>query len=221
MRERSFAAACVCAGLALAGCGSSGSNSVSSASLQPRLLPSNSIPGFGLQRTLDWSDPVNLVGEGLFLPQATHPSIALKEFKNAHLRGASGEVFTSGAGPTETEVRVGVALFSSAAGANRVRDWMHRQDLHQPCFSQCMFAPGQVTVAGIPSMRMVVQTSHVPPPPKGAPAGARFSGGPTNYLAEFTVGPYLYWTILQADPAAKAQFEEGVKSFYALAKQKA
>ena len=27
---------------------------------------------------------------------------------------------------------------------------MHRQDLHQPCFSQCIFAPGQVTVSGIP-----------------------------------------------------------------------
>ena len=222
MRERSFVAVCACAGLVLAGCGSSGSSSsVSSASLRSHLLPSNSIPGFGLQRTLDWSDPVNLVGEGLFLPQATHPSTALKEFKDAHLRGASGQVFTTGPGLNETQVRVGVARFNSAADANRVRDWMHRQDLHQPCFSQCIFAPGQVTVSGIPSLRMVIQTSHVPPPPKGAPPGARVSGGPTNYLAEFTVGPYLYWTILQADPTAKAKFEEGVKGYYALVRRKA
>jgi hypothetical protein len=78
-------------------------------------------------------------------------------------------------------------------------------------------------------LRLVVQRSHVPPPPSGPPPGVRIprgvppavriSGGPTNYLAEFTVGPYLYWAVLQAEPSARAQFEQGVKLYYAHAKQ--
>jgi hypothetical protein len=42
--------------------------------------------------------------------------------------------------------------------------------------------------------------------------------GPTNYLAEFTIGPYLYWMGLQAEPSAKAKFEAGVKAYYAHAR---
>jgi hypothetical protein len=225
MKGQVVMAACLSAGVALVGCG--GGSSVSSASLQPRLLPASSTPGFGVQRTLDWSDPVNLVGEGLFLPQATHPSAAVAEFKGAHFKGSAGEVLTNGPangpGSNGVEVRVGVAQFSSGTDANRVRDWMHRQDLHQPCFSQCIFAPGSVTVPGVPTLRFVVQSSHVPPPPKGVgiPAGVRVASAPTNYLAEFTVGPYLYWIILQGDSSAKAQFEEGIKLYYAHAKQTA
>src|ERR1700681_731838 len=84
MKGRLVVAVCSTVAVALAGCGGGGSG-VSSASLPPRLLPASSTPGFGLERTLDWSDPVNLVGEGLFLPQAAHPSEAVKEFKDAHL----------------------------------------------------------------------------------------------------------------------------------------
>jgi len=205
----------------VAGCGSSSSTTTtttSSASLQPRLLPSSAVPGFGLQRTLDWSDPVNLVGEGLALPQTTRPSTAVAEFKDAGLRGAAGEVLTSGTGFNGTDIRVGVAQFGSAAEANSVRDWMHRQDLHQPCFGPCVFAPAPVSLAGLPSARLVVQSSPAPPLPPGAPRGARVESGPTNYLAEFTVGPYLYWAALQASAAAKARFEQGLRLYYAHAR---
>jgi hypothetical protein len=205
------------AALAIAGCGGGGGK-VSSASLRSRLLPATAVPGFGLQRTLDWSDPVNLVAEGLALPQVTHPSAAVSEFNGAHFEGAAGEVLSSG--PNGSEVITGVAKFSSEADANRVRDWMHREDLHQPCFSQCIFSPAAVTVAGLPGLRLVVQSSQPPPPPPGAPRGARFvAPSPANYHAEFTVGPYLYWANLQADATAKTRFEEGIKLYYAHAKQ--
>src|SRR6266700_483469 len=105
MKGRLSAVACLSVCVALTACG--GTSKVSSASLQPRLLPSSEVPGFGLQRTLDWSDPVNLVGEGLFLPQRTRPSSAVQEFTGAHLAGAAGEILTSGVGENETEVRVG------------------------------------------------------------------------------------------------------------------
>src|SRR5207247_9225785 len=84
------AVACAVVGLgALAGCGSD--NEVSAASLKPRLLPVSLVPGFRLLRTLDWSDPVNLVGEGIFLPEATHPSQAVKEGNDSGFRGSGGE----------------------------------------------------------------------------------------------------------------------------------
>ena len=198
------------------GCGGS-SEKVSATSLAPRLLPPSSVPGFGLQRTLNWSDPVNLVGEGLSLPQATHPSAAVKEFKEAHLRGSAGEILVRGSGLEETAVQIGVARFNSDANANKVRDWLHRQDLTQPCFSQCIFAPAPATIPGIPNLSMVVQSSHVPappPPPSGAPRGARVAAGPANYFAEFTIGSYLYWAVLHANSSAQPQFEAGVKAYY-------
>jgi hypothetical protein len=218
MKRQLLVGACVCLVVALAGCGDSGGGKVSSASLQSRLLPASSVPGFGLQRTLDWSDPINLVGQGLSLPQVTRPSVAVNEFKDAQLRGSAGEVLATGAGVNATEAVVGVARFKSESDANRVRDWMHTQDLHQPCFGQCIFAPGPVSVQGIPSLRFVVQSSHAPPLPPGSPRGARVAA-PANYLAEFTVGPYLYWAVLHGESGAQPRFEQSLKRYYAHAKQ--
>jgi hypothetical protein len=204
------------------GCGGS-SGKVSAASLNPRLLPASSVPGFGLQRTLNWSDPVNLVGEGLSLPQATHPSTAVKNFKEAHLQGAAGEILTHGSGLEENAAQIGVARFDTAADANKVRDWMHREDLTQPCFSQCIFSPAPATIAGIPNLSMVVQRSHLPAPP-GPPPGVKIPRGvsrraqvgpaPAGYFAEFTIGRYLYWAVLHADSTAQSPFEAGVRLYY-------
>jgi hypothetical protein len=219
MKGRLFAVAGVTASLAIVGCGGGGSK-VSSASLRPRLLPSSSVPGFALQRTQDWSDPVNLVGEGLALPQRTRPSEAVKEFTGARFQGAAGEVLANGTGPEETAVRVGVAKFDSAGDANRVRDWMHREDLKQPCYSQCSFAPAPVSQPDFPSMRLVVQSGHAPPLPPGAPPAAKAHVlGPANYLGEFTIGPYLYWALLNANTGARSRYEAGLKLYYAHAKQ--
>lgn len=208
---------------AVAGCG--GSSKVSSSSLRPRLLPASAVPGFGLERTLDWSDPVNLIGEGVQLPQVTHPTDAVKKFKDAHFEGAAGEVLRRGAGLNATEARLGVAKFKSADDALAVRSWMHSQDLQQPCFSECAFNPRAATVPGVPQLGFVIQTASAPPgPPPGAPkppAGARVATGPNpaNYLAEFTVGRYLYWIALGADSTAKTQVEAGIKAYYAHAKR--
>jgi hypothetical protein len=221
----------------VAGCGGGDDNEVSADSLKPRLVPATALPGFGLERRLDWSDPVNLVGEGMFLPEATRPTAAVSELKDAHFEGAAGEVLRKGSGFDATEVHIGVAKFKSAADANKVRDWMHKQDLQQPCFVECIFNPRPASIAGVPGARFVVQTpSAVPPPPKGAsggedgpratinpPAGAPpgVSGPPSNYVAEFTIGPYLYWMYLQAEPKDKGQVVAGVKLYYAHAKKEA
>ena len=216
------------------GCGGGGDETVSANSLKSHLVPASSVPGFSYERGLDWSDPVNLVGEGMFLPEVTHPSAAVSEVKGAKFEGAAGEVLRKGSGFDATELHVGVAKFKSAADANRVRDWMHKQDLQQPCFVECIFSPRPAAIPGVPAARFVVQTpTAVPPPPKGGtpvkstsgapakgpvPAGAA-SGPPTNYMAEFTIGPYLYWAFLQADAKDKSQVAAGVKLYYEHAKK--
>ena len=116
---------------------------------------------------------------------------------------------------------MGVAKFASAADAQGVREWMHREDLKQPCYSQCNFAPGTVSVKGFPGIKLVVQKGQAPPLPPGAPPAARAHppSGPSNYLTEFTLGPYLYWANLQADASAQSRFEDGAKLYYAHARQ--
>jgi hypothetical protein len=220
-RRRLVAIACAIPTVAITGCGGGGGK-VSSASLQPRLLPSSQAPGLGLQRTLDWSDPVNLIGEGVALPQAKRPSEGVKEFKDAKLKGAAGEILTAG-NPTvgeETIATVGVAKLGSAGDAERVRNWMHSQNLEQPCYSQCIFSPYPAKLAGVPGARYAIQSAKAPPPPPGAPRGAKVvAQAPASYFVEFTIGPYLYWVALHGDVTAKSRFEQGVRLYYAHARR--
>jgi hypothetical protein len=191
----------------VSGCG--GGGKVSATSLDPRLLAASSLPGFDLERRLDWSNPVDLVGEGVALPDSTHPSAGVKEFQSAHLKGAAGEVLKRGVGLNVTEIRIGVAKFDSDSDAARVRSWMHGQDLQQPCFTQCVFAPLPMKLAGVPNSAAVVQTTT-----GGKP-------GPANYRAEFTVGLYLYWVWFQGDASGKTKgrFQTGLGLYYQHVKQ--
>ena len=216
------AACAAAAGLGgLTGCGSE--SKVSASSLKPRLLPASLTPGFHLLRTLDWSDPVNLVGEGIFLPELTHPSQAVKEVRDAGFRGAVGEQLNRG-GPNGTDIRSGVAEFKSAGGAEKVRDWMYSEDLQQPCFAQCIFSPRNLALSGVPGAKAVrqVPSAQPPGPPPGvklppgvkAPRVAPGSGPPTRYLAEFTIGDDLYFVSTEGNAAARARFVTGIQQYY-------
>jgi hypothetical protein len=191
------------------GCG--GGGKVSATSLDPRLLPAASVPGFTVARRLDWSNPIDLVGEGVALPGITYPSAGVKEFQNAHVKGGAGEVLNRGVGLNATEVHVGVAKFDSASDATKVRSWMHGQDLQQPCFTECVFSPLPVKLSGVPNSAAVIQTT----------TGGKARRGPANYRAEFTVGPYLYWVWFQGDASAKTKdrFQAGLGRYYQHAKQ--
>jgi hypothetical protein len=192
------------------GCGGGGGE-VSAKSLDPRLLPVSSLPGFGLERRLDWTNPIDLVGEGVALPSATYPSAGVKEFQDAHLKGAAGEVLNRGVGLNANEIHIGVAKFDSASDAAGVRSWMHGQDLQQPCFTQCVFSPRSIKLPGVPNSTAVVQTT----------TGGKPGSGPANYRAEFTVGPYLYWVWFQGDASdeTKKRFQSGLDLYYQHAKQ--
>ncbi len=175
----------VVGGLAACG-GDDGSDKVSAASLKNRLLPASALPGFRQQRTFDWGDPVNLVGEGLLLPEATHPSSGVKMFEDAGFEGAVGERLTIGTPPDLGEVTVGVVKLASADGARQAREWMHAQDLHQPCYEACIFSPRELPISSVPTATAVQQVPNSGAPKEGGP--------PTHYFVEFTEGPYLYFS---------------------------
>jgi hypothetical protein len=202
------------------GCG--GTSKVSSASLDSRLAPASVAPGFHLERIFDWSDPVNLVGEGIRLPEATHPSQAVSEVNGSGFEGAAGEQLNVG-GPMGQTITTGVIKFSSAADATKLRDWMHAQDLQQPCFAQCIFSPSNLPAPAIPGATVVKQ---VPPPPPAPvrqaaarahrpvvfPGPGGQNGPPITYLAEFTIGRYLYFA--STSGGAPAKFLAGLGAYY-------
>jgi hypothetical protein len=159
-----------------------------------------------VQRTLDWSDPVDLVGEGIFLPQATHPSDAVRQVRDAGFRGAVGEELNQG-GANGTEIKNGVIKFKSDGAATKFRDWMHREDLQQPCVAECIFAPRNLAISGIPGATAVRQ---VPSRTGTQPGG----GPPTRYLVEFIVGPYLYFVWGEAGPKDASKFVRGAEAYY-------
>jgi hypothetical protein len=194
--------------LVLGACG--GGSKVSAASLKPRLLPASSLPGYTSVASLDWSDPIDLVGQGVPIPETTYPSAAVKEFRSAHLKGAAGEVLRRGSGLNETNITVGVAEFGSTSDATKMQSWMHSEDLQQPCFGACVFSPEAVKLSGIPGASAVIQTV-----PNAKPSDQ------ANYRAEFTIDKYLYWGSFSGDTSAttKSAFEAGIAAYYRHAKQ--
>ena len=194
----------------LGGCGGGGGSNVSATSLEPRLLPASSLPGFNSVATLNWSNPIDLVGLGVALPEPTYPSAAVKEFQAAHLQGAAGEVLRRGSGVHQTDIVIGVAKFDSASDAAKAQSWMHVQDLQQPCFGACIYSPHGVKLAGAPGSSAVIQTLVRARPSDQA-----------NYRAEFTNGPYLYWAWFSGDSRAKTKnaFGAGIARYYQHAKQ--
>jgi hypothetical protein len=164
------------------------------------------VRGYSVERSLDWSDPVNLVGEGLFLPERTRPSTAVAHVKDADLKGGAGEVMTRGSGPERSEWYIGVVKLGSAAKARALQKWLHGQDLEQPCFSECIFSPQNAALPGVPGGRMVIQMPNLP--------GGGSQGPPPRYLFEFTDGAYLYFASGDADAKARGEVEARARAFY-------
>jgi hypothetical protein len=214
MRRTGIATALLAAGiaLALAGCGSS-SKKASSHSLNNRLLPVGSVPGFRLLRQFDWSNEINLAGEGIVTPEATHPADVVKAIRDAGFVGGSGEQLSQGVPPNENDIVNGVVKLNSASGAKKLQAYMHAQNLQQPCFTACIYFPASFAIPGVPGVTAVQQVPHVPVPPgaKAPPAG---QGPPYHYLVEFTVGPYLYFATGDGDAATKARVAAVVQAYY-------
>jgi hypothetical protein len=192
-----------------AACGGGDSGDRTAESLKPRLPAPSSVPGYHLQRTFDWSNPVDLVGEGLRLPEATHPSAGVQAFEDANVQGGAGERLVQGTPPDESEVTIGVVKLKSDSGALAARDWMHKQDLRPPCYSSCIYNTMNLAIPGVPNATAAKQVPNITPPPAD-PA----DGPPSHYHFEFTVGPYLYFATSDGGPDDEAQVIAGAQGFY-------
>jgi hypothetical protein len=175
----------------LAGCGDDDDSgdtakvdTAEQADLKQELLPRSFASGykfkesFVLESATDWIGPPR----GVFIPESTLQSKAVKTVEDAGFEGGAKVAFTG----RNSDLDVWVGRFSSADGAEKMRDFLHAEDLKQPCAGPCVVAPRAMAVGGIPS---ALGAHHKPldnPPP-----GAR--GEPVeNYSVEFTVGPLLY-----------------------------
>lgn len=172
-----------------------------------RITPPAAGARFKVERYFEWKDPIDVVAQGFALPEVTAPSQGVAVLKKAGFDAGAGEVLTNG--PFGPQLVVDAIKFNSAGGANEVRDWLHGQDLTQPCFSTCSEGVSNLSLASVPGSKAAKQVplSKLPrnsPPPFD------------HYAAEFTIGPYLYVVDIHGAPNTISQklFEKGTKTYY-------
>jgi hypothetical protein len=189
----------------VAACGDDDEDGVSPAALEERLFPESELRRLDLEvdRTFTWDNPTDFTVQGLFLPEATPPSDAIETIDDAGFEAAAGQFLRDAFG-------VGVAQFESEEGANEVRDYLHEQDLQQPCYAACVVEPREFELEGIPGATAVAQLPVEGELPPGT--GPPFQ----RYVVEFTIGPYLYVGDASGPPRLdlESRFEEGVKALY-------
>ena len=116
----------------------------------------------------------------------------MQVFRDAHFQGATGEHLAQGTSPlNENIITAGVAKFPSEAEATKVRDWMHSQDLQEPCYGACIYSPTAFAIPGVPNAKAVEQR----------PNELALKLDPTmssQFRVAFTDGPYLHWVALDA-----------------------
>jgi hypothetical protein len=194
------------------GCG--GDNETSPASLKAQLVPASQLR-LKVEEPFEWDNPIDFTVDGVFLPAGTKPSDAIEEIEDFGFEAGYGELLRPrGGGP---DIHLEVAKFDSDDGARDARDYLHQQDLQQPCFAACTVNPEDLNVEGVPDLKGVHQ---VPLPKAQVPAGA----GPPfeRFVVEFTIGPYLYIVDANGDPGdtPPGRFASGTKIVYEYASQR-
>ena len=173
-----------------------------------RVIPPPASGGrFSVERYFAWKNPIDVVGQGFVLPEVTAPSQGVDVVKKAGFDAGAGEALTQGAaGP---QLLVDAIKFKSAAGATQVRDWLHKQDLTQPCFSICSENVSNLNLASVPGSTAAKQVPLTKLP--------RNSPEPFDrYAVEFSMGPYLYTGVINGGPGTISPklFEKGAKAYY-------
>jgi hypothetical protein len=173
-----------------------------------RVIPPPASGGrFKVERYFAWKNPIDVVTQGFGLPEATAPSEAVDVVKKAGFDAGAGEVLTNG--PTGPRVVIDAIKFKSASGASKIRDWLHGQDLIQPCFAACSENVSNLNLAGIPGSRAAKQVPLSKPPRNAPPPFDR-------YATEFAMGSYLYVADVNGGPGEVSPrlFEKGAKAYY-------
>jgi hypothetical protein len=201
---------------ALMGCGGD-DNGTSPANLRSHLLPASAVPGFKIERNFDWDNPIDLVVEGLPLPEATPPSRAVKVFEDAGFEAAVGERLVVAKGNTfeAPHATIDVIQLGSDDDARDALDYVRKEALKQPCFAVCAVASREFAVEGIPGAKGVQLSPLRNPPPNAPPPFEAYGVG-------FTIGPRLFLANADGGPgqvkkdrvlsAAKALYERNAKS---------
>jgi hypothetical protein len=172
--------------LGVAACGDD-NGGTSAAELKSQLLPATDVKGFKVERSFEWDNPTDVVVQGLFLPQDTAPSDAVGEIDDAGFDAAAGEslVVSKGNPFDGPRMQINVMATGSDGDAKKLRDYLHEQDLKQPCFQVCSVNPSAIAVPGIPDAKGAQLVPQKEPPPNAPPP---FQG----YAVEFPLGDQLY-----------------------------
>jgi hypothetical protein len=173
---------------ALAGCGDDdddGGDGASAADLKKQLLPESDVPGYKVQRTFAWDNATDAVVQGLFLPEETPPSRGVEVYEDAGFEAGAGEQLVKGNPFEGPHAAVVVIEFGSEDGARDALDFVHGEDLKQPCFAVCSVNPREMAVDGIPGAKGA-QLLPLRNPPDNAPPPFE------AYAVEFTVGARLF-----------------------------
>jgi hypothetical protein len=193
--------------VAAAGCGDDdGGDDVPLAELKSHLPTADDL-GLESEREFEWDNATDFVVQGFVLPEATPPSELVAAIDDAGFQGAAGTHLADP--PRPGGARIGVAQFDSDEGAIQARDFLHEQDLKQPCLAACAVSPEEYKLDEIPDSTAV---HHAPSkgelPPGLSPVEA--------YHGEFVVGSQLY--VVQMDsapsPALEVEFNRVVEALY-------
>jgi hypothetical protein len=165
-----------------------------------------------VERYFEWKNPIDAVAQGFALPEVTAPSQAVDVVKKAGFDAGAGEVLTNG--PAGPRLVIDAIKFNSAAGATKVRDWLHGQDLMQPCFSTCSESVSNLNLASVPGSKAAKQVPLSKLPPTSPEPF-------DHYAVEFSIGPYLYVGDIHGGPRTISPrlFEKGAKAYYDFVKR--
>jgi hypothetical protein len=209
-----FTAAVPVAGMVVAGCGGDGGGEASPADLKPLLPPPSQLGPLEVERAYEWDNAIDFIVLGTVLPEDTAPSEAGGKMDDAGFQAAAGErLIPKGGG---APVFVDAARFDSAEGATEAQNYLHQQDLQQPCAGSCVVAPQELTISDIPGATAVHQVpTKGPVPPGRQPFEA--------YSVEFTDGSALFYATASGDPGdiSPQAFEKGAVAFYEYARDHA
>jgi hypothetical protein len=199
----------LCAAALATGVACGDDDETSPASLKPLLVPESQLR-LALEHPFEWDNAIDFTVEGINLPQSTRPSDAIEEIEDAGFDAGYGQFLGPG------DVHVAVAKFDGDDGATEARDYLHQQDLQQPCFGACSVDPQEFEVSGIPNLKGV----HLVPRPRSelpADAPPPFEA----FTVEFTIGPYLYYVNAGGGPGEvpEERFTRGVKTVYEYARR--
>jgi hypothetical protein len=200
-------------GMVVAGCGG-GDDQASPADLKPLLPPPSQLGPLKLEETFEADNAIDFIVLGYQQPEGTAPSEAEGKMDDAGFQAAAGErmIPKGGGAPAYADA----VRFDSSEGAEEAQDYLHEQDLRQPCAGACVVAPQEFAINEIPGATAVHYVpTNSPPPPGMQPFEA--------YAVEFTDGSDLFYATASGDPGdiSPQAFKKGAIGFYEYARDHA